>query len=99
MEGTVCSLVSEIRYARSPPICSFIVQSSKHIANPSTAELEEVEDPPETPWIGVHSETPHALRLMSDYIKKNPQVWQTSTTPADATRPDDEGYLAKMLSR
>ncbi|TBU54945.1 hypothetical protein BD310DRAFT_908619 [Dichomitus squalens] len=59
----------------------------------------EVEHPPETPWVGLHPETPHALRPMSGYIRKNPLVWQTSTTPADATRPDDEGYLAKMLSR
>ncbi|TBU24930.1 hypothetical protein BD311DRAFT_670717 [Dichomitus squalens] len=66
---------------------------------PTLAKLEEVEHPPETSWVGLHPETPHALRLMWGYIQKNPLVWQTSTTPADATRPDDEGYLAKMLSR
>ena len=39
------------------------------------------------------------LRLSSEYIKKNPQVWQTSTTPAGATREDVEGFYADWLTR
>ena len=63
------------------------------------AKLEEVENPPETVWTSLRFETPRALRLRSDYIKRNPQVWRTSTTAAHATRPDDEGVLALMLTR
>ncbi|PIL28685.1 hypothetical protein GSI_08729 [Ganoderma sinense ZZ0214-1] len=60
-------------------------------------ELPEVEDPPET-QTACHVETPHMLRLKSEYIRKNPQVWQTSTTPADAMREDKEGYYATLLT-
>ena len=39
------------------------------------------------------------LRLKSSYIRENPQVWQTSTTPEDATRDDTEGWHAAWMSR
>ncbi|TBU24393.1 hypothetical protein BD311DRAFT_791061 [Dichomitus squalens] len=64
---------------------------------PELAKLPEVDDPPETLRTTFHPETPHMLQLMSEYIKKHPEVWQTSTTPATATRPDTEGYYAERL--
>ncbi|KAI1791922.1 hypothetical protein LXA43DRAFT_1008482 [Ganoderma leucocontextum] len=65
---------------------------------PELADLPEVEHPPET-FTGSHVETPHMLRLRSEYIKQNPQVWRTSTTSADATREDVEGFYADLLTQ
>ncbi|PIL32444.1 hypothetical protein GSI_05146 [Ganoderma sinense ZZ0214-1] len=65
---------------------------------PDIAALEEVEYPPDT-TVACHMETPHMLRLMSKYMRENPQVWQTSSTPADATRDDVEGYYARLMTR
>ncbi|KAI1784332.1 hypothetical protein LXA43DRAFT_1101509 [Ganoderma leucocontextum] len=65
---------------------------------PELANLPEVEHPPET-FTGSHVETPHMLRLRSEYIKQNPQVWRTSTTSADATREDMDGFYADFLTR
>ena len=65
---------------------------------PYTAGLPEVEHPPET-FTGCHAETPHMLRLRSEYIKRNPQVWRTGETPEDATREDVEGFCADSLTR
>ena len=62
-----------------------------------SATLEEVEDPPDV--VDCHSETPRMLRLTSEYLKENPQVWRTSTTPEDATRDDDEGWNAAWMTR
>ena len=62
-----------------------------------SATLDEVEDPPDV--VDCHSETPHALRLMSKYLKENPQVWQTSTTPEGTVREDEQGFLAKWMTR
>ncbi|KAI1784575.1 hypothetical protein LXA43DRAFT_208173 [Ganoderma leucocontextum] len=64
---------------------------------PEMATLEEVEHPPDT--VDCHSETPHVMRLTSKYMKENPQVWQTSTTPEGATRDDDEGWYAAWMTR
>ncbi|KAI1784573.1 hypothetical protein LXA43DRAFT_208138 [Ganoderma leucocontextum] len=64
---------------------------------PEIATLEEVEHPPDT--VACHTETPHILRLTSKYMKENPQVWQTSTTPEGATRDDVEGFYAKWITR
>ena len=62
-----------------------------------SATLDEVEYPPD--GVACHAETPHMLRLKSKYIKEHPQVWQTSMTPADATRSDSEGFLAEFMTR
>ena len=62
------------------------------------AKLPEVEYPPNT-FMGCHAETPRMLRLRSEYIKRNPQVWRTSATPSDATREDVEGLYADSLTR
>ncbi|KAI1784566.1 hypothetical protein LXA43DRAFT_1041611 [Ganoderma leucocontextum] len=64
---------------------------------PEMATLEEVEHPPDT--VACHSETPHMMRLTSKYMKENPQVWQTSTTPEGATRDDEEGWYAAWMTR
>ncbi|PIL32441.1 hypothetical protein GSI_05143 [Ganoderma sinense ZZ0214-1] len=64
---------------------------------PEMATLDEVEDPPDV--VDCHSETPHMLRLTSRYMKENPQVWRTSTTPEGATRGDDEGWYAAWMTR
>ncbi|KAM5541506.1 hypothetical protein V8D89_004696 [Ganoderma adspersum] len=64
---------------------------------PELATLEEVEDPPDV--VDCHSETPHMLRLTSEYMKENPQVWQTSTTPEGVTRDDNEGWYAAWMTR
>ncbi|TBU31026.1 hypothetical protein BD311DRAFT_825627 [Dichomitus squalens] len=61
-------------------------------------QAEEVDNPPESLVTSCHTDTPRMLRLMSEYIKVNPQVWKTSSTPAEATRPDVEGYYAAMLA-
>ncbi|TBU28324.1 hypothetical protein BD311DRAFT_333539 [Dichomitus squalens] len=66
---------------------------------PRLAELPEVDNPPESLRTTYHPETPKMLRLRSEYIKKHPQVWQTSTTPAEATRPDVESLVARSLVR
>ena len=39
------------------------------------------------------------LRLRSEYIRRNPQVWRTAGTPEDATREDAEGFYADSLTR
>ncbi|KAM5535253.1 hypothetical protein V8D89_011059 [Ganoderma adspersum] len=65
---------------------------------PHLSGLPEVEYPPNT-FTGSHAETPHMLRLRSAYIKANPQVWQTSSTSADATREDVEGLYADWFTR
>ena len=62
------------------------------------AKLPEVKHPPDT-FTGCHTETPHMLRLRSEYIKQNPQVWRTSATPSGATREDVEGSYADSLTR
>ncbi|PIL32435.1 hypothetical protein GSI_05137 [Ganoderma sinense ZZ0214-1] len=64
---------------------------------PQFATLDEVEYPPE--GVSVHMETPHMLRLRSKYMQENPQVWQTSTTPEGSTRGDEEGLLARWMTR
>ncbi|TBU59987.1 hypothetical protein BD310DRAFT_923640 [Dichomitus squalens] len=61
-------------------------------------QAEEVDNPPESLVTSCHTDTPRMLRLMSEYMKKNPQVWKTSSTPAEATRPDVEGYYADLLA-
>ena len=61
------------------------------------ATLEEVEHSPET--VACHTETPHMLRLMSKYMRENPQVWQTSTTFEGAARHDVEGFYADWITR
>ena len=64
----------------------------------SPANLPEVSDPPAT-FTGSHAETPHMLRLRSEYIRRNPQVWRTGATPEDATREDVEGFYARWITR
>lgn len=44
--------------------------------------VEEVADPPETRF-GAHIDTPRMLRLMDEYVKKNPQVYLKSTSPTE----------------
>ncbi|TBU27572.1 hypothetical protein BD309DRAFT_604981 [Dichomitus squalens] len=61
--------------------------------------VEEVDNPPESLATSCHTDTPRMLRLMSEYIKNNPQVWKASWLPADATRPDVEGYCAGRITR
>ncbi len=69
-----------------------------HYARARPAELPEVEHPPETST-ACHVETPHMLRLRSEYIKQNPQVWRTSQTATDGTREDVEAFYADWLTR
>ncbi|KAM5541520.1 hypothetical protein V8D89_004710 [Ganoderma adspersum] len=64
---------------------------------PAIASLEEVEHPPDT--VACHTETSHMLRLMSKYMRENPQVWQTSSTSEGATRNDVEGFYARWITR
>ena len=104
IEGNICKVVPGTRYPEFHT--STNSSRSRDSTRPTfilsfepSAKLEEAESPPETLWTSLHSETPHALRLRSDYIKRNPQVWRTSTTAAHATRPNDEGVLALMLTR
>ena len=104
IDRNICKMVPRTRY---PEFHTFTNSSRSQGSTRPTfilsfeppAKLEEVENPPETLWTSLHSETPHALRWRSDYIKRNPQVWRTSTTAAHATRPDDQGVLALMLTR
>lgn len=39
------------------------------------------------------------LRLRSEYIKQNPQVWRTSQTATDATQEDVEAFYVDWLTR
>ncbi|KAI0071020.1 hypothetical protein K474DRAFT_1679718 [Panus rudis PR-1116 ss-1] len=57
---------------------------------------EELSDPPETStkW---HTDTLRMLRLKSEYMRQNPQVWQTSMTPPGSVREDVESYHADRL--
>ena len=62
------------------------------------AALEEVDNPPESLRTTYHPETAKMLRLKSEYIRGHPEVWQTSATPAEATRADAEGLYARSLA-
>ncbi|KAM5541504.1 hypothetical protein V8D89_004694 [Ganoderma adspersum] len=64
---------------------------------PQLATLDDVEHPPDD--VACHTESPHMLRLKSEYMRENPQVWRTSATPEGTTREDSEGFLAGWMTR
>ncbi|KAF9527712.1 hypothetical protein CPB83DRAFT_374111 [Crepidotus variabilis] len=57
---------------------------------------EESVNPPES-WIDAHVETPKMLKLKSEYIRKNPQVYQSSATPPGTVRWDEERELLEFI--
>lgn len=61
------------------------------------SSVEESENPPAT-WGDSHVESPRIWKLTSDYMRQNPQVWQSSTDPPEAVREDVEGDFAKLMS-
>ena len=74
-----------------------LVSSFRYSHGIHPASLEEVEHPPDT--VACHTETPHMLRLMSKYMKDNPQVWQTSSTPEGTMRNDVQDFYARWITR
>jgi hypothetical protein len=91
MEGSLHQGAPRFGYAVSS--CS----SNAPLANTSCACLvEESLDAPET-RNDRHIETPRMMKLMSDYIRKNPQVWQSSATPPGSVRWDAEGYELRLM--
>jgi hypothetical protein len=68
------------------------------LTDPTCAySAEECLDPPEA-RNDFDMETLRMYRLMSEYIREHPQVWQSSTIPRGLVRWDTDGYELKLTS-
>ena len=52
--------------------------------------MDAVDNPPDVTYTGCHMESLRMKKLADDYIKRNPQVWQTSTSGSGSIKPQSD---------